>query len=92
MSGLFFRRWREVFLTADLGLYGMVLQELKEKGISAETKTVNHGTQNRQTGILLGRAGENTKIEILYYVYVSPEDESAAKLAVEEAKRKYHPE
>ena len=92
MPGLFSRGKKEVFLTMDPVLYGMVMQELAKIKISAETKTVNHGTQNRRTGTFLGRAGENTSIETLYYVYVSPQDEAAARAAVETAKRKYHRE
>lgn len=82
-----FKKKKEVFLTNNAELYGRVCSALKGKDIPYETKTVNSGTQSRKSGELWGRIGENTNLEIMYYIYVLPENEAAAKYAIAEFQR-----
>ncbi len=82
-------RWRlrEVLLTQDAGLFGMVQNALHDNKIPYETRIINTGSQNRRSGGW-GRIGENVSLEILYYVYVRPKDEEEAEYLIAECQNK----
>lgn len=71
-------KMKEVLVTTNAELYGMLLHELKNNDIHCKTKSVHGGTQNRYTGSWMGRLGENVKQQTVYYIYVSKEDEGRA--------------
>ena len=86
---MFQKKKKEVFLANDPVRFAHVQAALKEAGIPFQTETVNTGSQNRRTGVVWGRMGENVNVEILYYIYVSPEDESRAKQVVTDCTRNF---
>ena len=80
-------RMREVLLTQDAGLFGLVQNALRDGGIPYETRVINTGSQNRRSGGW-GRLGENVNLEILYYVYVKPKHEEEAGYLIAECRQK----
>lgn len=68
-------------------LCGIVQQALKKAKIPFETKMLNTGTQNRRTGEWWGRLGEDSTLEIVYYIFVFAKDESKAKYLIENCKK-----
>lgn len=67
---LFSTRYKELYLTNDTRLVGIIQQELEKEGISYKIKNINSGTQNRQWGTILGQLGEQSEHQIMYYIYV----------------------
>lgn len=86
-GNMLIKRKKEVFLTSNAEQYGKIQSVLNKADISFETKVINTGSQNRRTGEFWGKFGENTNIEILYYIYVSPKDEEKAKYIINEYQR-----
>ncbi|MGI6008084.1 MAG: hypothetical protein ACOX8E_11410 [Ruminococcus sp.] len=86
---MFFRknRMKEVFLTSDAELFGLMITALKQNHIPCETKTVNMGMQNRGTGVILGQIGENINVEIMYYIYVNEKDVQMAQHVIQKYQR-----
>lgn len=73
----------EAYLTNDLEVLASVQYALKSQGIAYDIKTVNSGTQNRSRGTLIGKIGENTLLEVMYYVYVSKKDLEKARYEID---------
>ncbi|MDO5345467.1 MAG: hypothetical protein Q4E91_06950 [Lachnospiraceae bacterium] len=76
--------YKELYVTNNLRLFGLIENELRKSKIEYKTKNVNMGIQNRQLGTLIGRVGERTEQEILYYIYVRPENLEDAKRIVDD--------
>lgn len=83
---MFQRKNREVLITNDPAWYGRSLQALIQKNIPYKTKTINTGSQNRRTGTMMGRFGENISLQILYYIYVSEVDYENAVYLIQKCK------
>ena len=69
----------EAYLTMDSALFGLLQSELEKRNIPYKTKLVHSGTQNRGTGLLLGKIGEKMDREIMYYLYTNAEDVHTVK-------------
>lgn len=70
---------KEVFMSNSAEQYSRALRVLKKNNIHFRTKSTNSGTQNRSTGMIMGQIGENTSLQILYYIYVAAADEQKSK-------------
>jgi len=70
---------KEIFISNSAERYGRAISELKKNNIQFKTKSINSGTQNRQTGRIVGQIGENINLQIIYYIYVTKEDELKAR-------------
>lgn len=70
---------KEIFMSNSAERYSRVAHILKNNNINFKTKSINSGTQNRQTGRVVGQIGENINLQIIYYIYVAKEDELEAR-------------
>ena len=78
---------KEVYVTSDSRLFGVVQDELRKRNIEYKTKMVNSGTGNRMTGTWLGQIGERPQLGMMYYVYVDEDQVQAAKKVIAEVLR-----
>ena len=78
---------KEVYVTSDSRLFGVVQDELRKRNIEYKTKIVNSGTGNRMTGTWLGQIGERPQLGMMYYVYAEEDQVQAAKKVIAEVLR-----
>lgn len=84
---MFKKRKEEVFVTQDIGLFCNAQNALRESNMDYKIKTVNSGSQNRRTGSVIGSFGENKNFQIMYYIYVAPEEAERARYVINEHRK-----
>lgn len=85
---MFIKRKEEVFVTHDIGLFCSAQNALRENKLDYKIKTVNSGSQNRRTGTLIGSFGEKQNFQVMYYIYVVPEEAERARYLINEYRKK----
>lgn len=84
------KKKKEVYLSNSPILFSLAKQALDAAKVPSETKTLNAGTQSRRTGTFWGRLGEDTSLEIIYYLYVAPELEEKARFLIDRRLKEYY--